>query len=127
MDILTALDNKADYSSTTLQGIIAAWVMSKPFQPKAKISTANGDVAEEDYTKQSIYSLLYAIYRSTGDVSDGNGQTYEFTFNTWGIATGQYAGDPQRFGKASSAREPARAARLPPGGRNSGTLTLSWG
>ncbi len=106
MDILTALDNKADYSSTTLQGIIAAWVMSKPFQPKAKISTANGDVAEEDYTKQSIYSLLYAIYRSTGDVSDGNGQTYEFTFNTWGYAWPESWGaapndakDPQIFGR----------------------------
>ena len=86
MDILTALDSNADYSPTKLQLFVAAWVASKPFQRDSKIATADGDVAEEDYTKQSIYSLLYALYRSMGEVSDGNGQTYEMTFNTWGYA-----------------------------------------
>ena len=106
MDILTALDPKADYSPRRLQAIIAAWVMSRPFQRKPKVTTANGDVSEDDYTKQSIYSLLYAIYRSVGEVSDGNGSSYEFTFNTWGYnwpadwgKAPNPASDPQVFGR----------------------------
>lgn len=106
MDILTALDSNTNYSSRKLQMIISAWVMSKPFQRKSKIATDNGDVSEDDYTKQSIYSLLYAIYRTVGDVSDGQGQTYEFTFNTWGYAwpdawleAPNSKTDPQIFGR----------------------------
>ncbi len=106
MDILTALDNNADYSLTQLQLFVAAWVASSPFQRNSKIATSDGDVAEEDYTKQSIYSLLYALYRSMGEVSDGNGQTYEMTFNTWGYAWPEAWGenpngktDPQLYGR----------------------------
>jgi ubiquinone/menaquinone biosynthesis C-methylase UbiE len=106
MDILTALDSNTNYSSRKLQMIISAWVMSKPFQRKSKIATNNGDVSEDDYTKQSIYSLLYAIYRTVGDVSDGAGQNYEFTFNTWGYTWPEEwhdapnsKTDPQIFGR----------------------------
>lgn len=105
MDILTSLDNKSSYSSSKLQMIIGAWVMSDAFR-RRKVSLDNGDVSEDDYTKQSIYSLLYAMYRSIGEVKSEHGHPYEFTFNTWGYAWPAGWGppptsstDPQRFGK----------------------------
>jgi len=61
---------------------------------------ADGDIENDDYTKASIYSLLYAVYASTGTVLSENGVPYEFTFNTWGIAGDKYgAEEPQRHGK----------------------------
>ncbi len=106
MDILTALDRKADYSTFKLQFILGAWVVSSAFERKEKISTLNGDVAEDDYDKQSIYSLLYAIYRSLGEVRSDSGELYELTFNTWGYAWPESWGaaltetaDPQRHGR----------------------------
>ncbi|MBL8783322.1 MAG: class I SAM-dependent methyltransferase [Deltaproteobacteria bacterium] len=105
MDILTSLDNGSSYSSSKLQMIIGAWVMSDAFR-RRKVSIDNGDVSEDDYTKQSIYSLLYAMYRSIGEVKSETGEPYEFTFNTWGYAWPEGWGappttatDPQRFGK----------------------------
>jgi ubiquinone/menaquinone biosynthesis C-methylase UbiE len=106
MDIFTGLDPSSDYSKTSLQFIVGAWVMATPFEPKQKVSTNNGDVAEEDYDKRSIYSLLYALYRSVGTVKTEHGEPYEFTFNTWGYTwpaawgprpTGER--DPERYGK----------------------------
>lgn len=106
MDILTALDRNADYSKTQLQFIFSAWVLSGLFDKKKKISLQDGDVAEDDYDKRSIYSLLYALYRSTGTVKSETGERYEFTFNTWGYAWPKSWGpspirvdDPQRYGK----------------------------
>jgi ubiquinone/menaquinone biosynthesis C-methylase UbiE len=107
LDILTSLNENADYSPTKLQLIISAWVFSGAFQRKAKVAAADGDVDEEDYDKQSIYSLLYSIYRTMGEVKSEHGEPYEFTFNTWGYAWPQGWGtnptthdkDPQRFGK----------------------------
>lgn len=108
MDILTALSNKSDYSKTQLQGIIGAWILSAAAERKGKgkISMSNGDVSEDDYDKRSLYSLLYALYRSTGDVRTEFGTKYEFTFNTWGYAWPEAWGkcpnsvtDPQRFGR----------------------------
>ncbi len=106
MDVLTALDRKADYSKTQLQFILAAWIASTAFEKKSKISTTDGDVSEDDYDKQSLYSLLYALYRSVGNVPSETGASYEFTFNTWGYAWPKtwgpcptQANDPQRFGK----------------------------
>jgi len=105
MDILTSLDNGSSYSSSKLQMIIGAWVMSDAFR-RRKVSVDNGDVSEDDYTKQSIYSLLYAMYRSIGEVKSETGEPYEFTFNTWGYTWPKSwgtapttANDPQRFGK----------------------------
>jgi SAM-dependent methyltransferase len=106
VDILTALDNNADYSKTQLQFIFGAWVLTGLLDKKKKIQLDDGDVAEEDYDKASIYSLLYALYRSTGEVASDNGERYEFTFNTWGYAWPDSWGknpvgktDPQRYGK----------------------------
>jgi SAM-dependent methyltransferase len=105
MDILTGLNERTEYSATQLQLIIAAWVLSKPFEKKNKISTSNGDVAEDDYDKQSIYALLYSLYRCVGTVQSDRGVDYEMTFNTWGYDWPERWGEapttdaePQRFG-----------------------------
>lgn len=106
MDILTGLNEKADYSSTQLQAIMAAWVITSPFVGEPKMSVENGDIDEEDYSKQSIYSLLYSIYRSMGVVKSDKGISYEQVFNTWGYdwpedwdKASAEDDDPQRFGK----------------------------
>jgi len=106
MDILTALDRQANYSKTQLQFILGAWVLSGAMEKKKKITIADGNVAEEDYDKRSIYSLLYALYRSMGEVRSETGAKYEATFNTWGYAWPNGWGpapstreDPQRFGR----------------------------
>ena len=115
MDILTALDSNSDYSTTSLQMIIAGWVMAKPFERDSKIAVEDGDVSEDDYTKQSIYSLLYAVYRSMGQVSDGNGGTYELTFNTWGYTW------PEAWGVIPPANEDTQWY-----GRNAYSGLFSW-
>jgi precorrin-6B methylase 2 len=114
MDILTSLSSKSDYTTAQLQFIIGAWVMSdavparrKAKRRRSKISVRDGDIKEADYTKQSVYSLLYSLYRSVGMVTSETGQIYELTFNTWGYTWPQAWGqnttttpaDPQRFGK----------------------------
>jgi SAM-dependent methyltransferase len=106
MDILTSLNEKTSYTSTQLQFIFAAWVLTSPFDKKKKVSLETGDVKEEDYSKQSIYSLLYSIYRTMGKVKNEHGQSYEFTFNTWGYSWPKEWGpapvkdsEPQRFGQ----------------------------
>ncbi len=106
MDVLTALDRKADYSKTQLQFILAAWVLSTLGEKRNRISLTDGDVSEDDYDKASLYSLLYALYRSMGEVETATGAKYEFTFNTWGYAWPESWGpcpnkptDPQLYGK----------------------------
>jgi SAM-dependent methyltransferase len=106
LDVLTKLSHKSEYSTAELQLIIAAWVVSSLFERRQKISTRDGDVSEDDYDKRSIYSLLYALYRSMGMVRSGAAQPWEFTFNTWGYAwPSDWAAppsgseDPQRFGR----------------------------
>jgi ubiquinone/menaquinone biosynthesis C-methylase UbiE len=106
MDILTSLDRGANYSKTQLQLILGAWVVGGLLEGRKRISVSDGDVAEADYDKRSVYSLLYALYRSMGDVHDAAGVRYEATFNTWGYAWPEDWGpaptssaDPQRFGR----------------------------
>jgi SAM-dependent methyltransferase len=106
MNVLTALDRKADYSKNQLQMILAAWVTTSAFELKGAISKSDGDVSEDDYDKRSVYSLVYALYRTLGTVPSETGELYEFTFNTWGYTWPEAwgpapttAGDPQRFGK----------------------------
>jgi SAM-dependent methyltransferase len=107
MDIFTRLNEETSYSMLQLQAIIAAWVASGAFEGQnGKASSSDGHVDEADYTKQSVNSLLYSIYRSVGDVTNEHGTPYEFTFNTWGYAWPESWGpppsgpeDPQRFGR----------------------------
>ncbi len=106
MNILKSLSKDADYSKTQLQWILAGWVISSLTEKKKTISLTDGDVSEDDYDKQSIYSLLYALYRSMGEVKDEHGTKYEWTFNTWGYAWPSAWGpkpvpdsEPQRFGR----------------------------
>ena len=71
--------------------------------PRGDFAT-NGDMLEAQYTKGSIYALLYAAYADAGMVLSDRGVPYEFTFNTWGVAPSPYPDDdPQRFGKAAYA------------------------
>jgi hypothetical protein len=106
VDVLTALSNKSDYSRAQLQLIVSAWILSGLAEKQSKISLHDGDVAEDDYDKRSLYSLLYALYRSMGEVRDEKGERYEFTFNTWGYTWPEAWGpapphqqDPQRYGR----------------------------
>ena len=108
MDILTALSNNTNYSPRQLQLIIGAWVMTGLIPQKKKISLENGDVAEGDYDKRSIYALLYSLYHAMGDVKSDQGVDYEMTFNTWGYSWppewGEFiipSTEPQRFGMAA--------------------------
>lgn len=106
VDVFTSLDPSTEYTSNQLQLIVGAWVLATPFERKSKVSLDNGDVAEEDYDKRSIYSLLYSLYRTIGTVPSDVVEPYEFTFNTWGytwpVGWGKEpisATDPERFGK----------------------------
>jgi ubiquinone/menaquinone biosynthesis C-methylase UbiE len=106
VDVFTSLDPRIEYSSNQLQLIVGAWVLATPFERKSKVSLDDGDVAEEDYDKRSIYSLLYSLYRTIGTVPSEVGEPYEFTFNTWGYTwpagwgkEPASATDPERFGK----------------------------
>lgn len=106
LDILKKLDPQSDYSAAQLQLIIGAWVLSAAFDRRQKIAAHDGSISEDDYDKQSIYSLLYSLYRSMGVVHGAAGEPYELTFNTWGYAWPAGWGecpnptnDPQKFGK----------------------------
>lgn len=106
MDIFTRLNREAEYTKPQLQLILGAWVMSSVLEKGSKVSVSNGHVEEGEYDKRSIYSLLYALYRTMGEVPSETGELYEFTFNTWGYAWPKAWGpppnhprDPQRFGR----------------------------
>ncbi|MFT5458814.1 MAG: SAM-dependent methyltransferase, partial [Myxococcota bacterium] len=106
LNILTALNAETPYSQRKLQLIFGAWVASGLFDRSATISADDGDVSEDDYAKQSIYALLYSVYREIGTVTDEHGAPYEFTFNTWGYDWPERWGapphserEPQRFGQ----------------------------
>lgn len=106
MDILKALSEERAYSMTELQGIVAAWVLTGAFESTSSVSTDDGHVDEADYTKQSVYSLLYSMFRSVGTVKSELGIPFQFEFNTWGYAWPEAWGpaptradEPQRFGK----------------------------
>jgi ubiquinone/menaquinone biosynthesis C-methylase UbiE len=63
-----------------------------------------GDINEEDYTKDSIYALFYSAYRAVGKAPSPAGPDYQFTFNTWGISDVDWIlneTEPQRYGKAA--------------------------
>jgi len=59
---------------------------------------SDGNINEDDYTKQSIYSLLYALYKDMGNVVF-HGEAYQFRFNTWGVG-GVYDENGNKNGRA---------------------------
>ncbi len=106
MDILRSLNHKTSYSKRTLEVILGAWVLSGLFERRQRISIGDGHIEDDDYNKQSIYSLLYSLYGAMGTVASGAAEPFELTFNTWGYAWPAEWGakpasddDPQRFGK----------------------------
>jgi ubiquinone/menaquinone biosynthesis C-methylase UbiE len=114
-----------DYSPAMMQMIGMAFCMSPvvPMLLEKPVDDPNGenysfveegDLQEEDYKQDSIYSILYSLYKNTPTVVSEHGVKYEFTFNTWGIANSAQAAydakypihfepypetDPQRHGK----------------------------
>lgn len=44
----------------------------------------DGNINEDDYTKQSIYSILYSVYADLNQLRH-RGELYQFRFNTWGV------------------------------------------
>jgi len=61
----------------------------------------SGGINEDDYDKGSIYAILYNLYEQLGEITYAN-RTFEFTFNTWGVAPSDFGeDDPQRHGKTS--------------------------
>lgn len=56
-----------------------------------------GNINEDDYTKQSIYSLLYSLYGDVGGLRF-RGELYQFRFNTWGVG-GVFDENGNRNGK----------------------------
>jgi hypothetical protein len=110
MDIFTRLNEETSYSMLQLQAIIAAWVASGAFEGQnGKASSSDGHVDEADYTKQSVYSLLYSIYRSVGDVTNEHGGRPTSSRSTPGAMRGPRAGGRRRRGpriRSASAATP---------------------
>jgi len=122
-DVLNGYGSTSRLGTTQLEITLAAFCMSplpaqlmkndmtvKSSHPEGeKVGLGDfkdtGDMAEDSYSKGSIYSLLYSLYASAGTVKSDKGVDYEFTFNTWGVSPtpGFPDTDPQRFGKAAYA------------------------
>jgi ubiquinone/menaquinone biosynthesis C-methylase UbiE len=114
-DLLNGFQSTSELKGWQLQVAFAAFCMSPlpgrlmrndmTDRTKSKGDfAATGDMNEYDYSKASIYAILYATYADAGTVTSDLGVPYEFTFNTWGTApTPGYDSDPQRFGKAAYA------------------------
>lgn len=139
-DMLNGLDSNSEYGPLTLQAITTGFCLSplvtklldsqdsntscfpEESQPqethqdgKNATFVHTGHVEEDDYQQGSIYSMLYALYKSTA-FEWPPGQPYNFTFNTWGISEPHQGmsdiedvfplapypeSEPQRHGKAA--------------------------
>lgn len=106
IDPLNDFNESTQFSSTQLQGMTLGFCANFPLVNKlAAINNATSNTNEADYAKQSIYSLLYSIYRLVGETESDAGIPYEFTFNTWGIDGNFFPkNDPQRMGKEAYRR-----------------------
>jgi len=125
-DVLKGMNSNHDHSPLEVQGIVSAFCLSpivgellqrynRPTlggEGGSFTFEKDGDIENEDYVQSSIYALLYAMYKNSGNLTSEYGVKYQFTFNTWGIAPSPYPKeDPQRHGKAAYAglvtQEPA--------------------
>lgn len=115
-DVLTGLSSNHDHGPMEVQAIVSAFCLSPVIgmllndRPDIKTTggdfkfAEDGDIENEDYKQDSIYAILYAMYKNAGQVTSNLGVKYQFTFNTWGIAPSPYpVEDPQRHGKAAYA------------------------
>jgi SAM-dependent methyltransferase len=118
-DVLTAFTGEMSLTPAQLQMAGTAFCLSPlpgllqqslpredtPFEPvDARVAGETKLVSEGDYTKDSIYSILYSLYRNLGKVDSPSGVKYQFTFNTWGFTDVPWILDesePQRHGKAA--------------------------
>ena len=78
------------------------WAISSAFTPKTH-NVNDGDLAEDDYNKENLYSILYNTYYNIGEVPSKSGP-YRFTFNTWGFYLENsviHPDDPQLMGKTA--------------------------
>jgi ubiquinone/menaquinone biosynthesis C-methylase UbiE len=114
---LNGLDSGIAYSNAHLQVMIGAFCLSplvgqlldKPVDDPSGENYSfaqEGDLQEEDYAQDSIYAILYAMYKNAPELISEYGVKYQFTFNTWGIAPSDAMRfepypqtDPQRHGK----------------------------
>jgi len=116
-NLLSGFNGDRSLSHMELQGAISAFCLSPlPSMLMTKMDNEadevgetydfknDGDINEEDYTKDSIYAVLYSIYANVGLSPAPKGKPYQFTFNTWGISDVDWILDesePQRHGKAA--------------------------
>lgn len=121
-DVLNGLDSAVDYGNIGLQTMVGAFCLSplvgqlleKPVDDPTgeNYSFANeGDIQEEDYAQDSIYAILYAMYKNSPQLVSEHNVTYQFTFNTWGIAPSDAMQfeplpetEPQRHGRQAYAQ-----------------------
>lgn len=96
-DVLNGLKSEVDYQNWQLQAIVGAFCLSplvpmlldKPVDDPSGENYSfvqEGDLQEEDYAQDSIYAILYAMYKNSPELVSEHGVKYQFTFNTWGIA-----------------------------------------
>jgi len=116
-NVLSGFTGDSSLSFVQLQLVTTAFCLSPvlwmlesktDFQPDEVGDTYNladhGDINEEDYTKDSIYAILYSLYQAVGKSPSPSGNSYQFTFNTWGISGVPWIeaeSEPQRHGKAA--------------------------
>lgn len=116
-DVLNGLKSEVDYQNWQLQTIVGAFCLSplvgmlldKPVDDPSGENysfSQEGDIQEEDYAQDSIYAILYAMYKNSPELISEHGVKYQFTFNTWGIAPS----DAMRF-EPDPATEPQRHGR----------------
>jgi len=121
-DVLNGLDSGIDYGDLSLQTMVGAFCMSplvsqlleKPIDDPTGENYSfvqEGDLQEEDYAQDSIYAILYAMYKNSPQLVSEHNVTYQFTFNTWGIAPSDAMQfeplpetEPQRHGRQAYAQ-----------------------
>lgn len=119
-NVLKILSSDREYSALELQFLVSGFCLSPivPFLMNDRENQPNmvpvgnssftfeetGNINEDDYNVASIYSILYALYKNTPELTSPHGVKYQFTFNTWGFAPSPYpVEDPERHGKAAYA------------------------
>ena len=102
MDFLKVFNNSDTSGNFGFQ--MKGFLMSLATLKKSVHDEKTGHVDESDYSKNNLYGFLYNLYDIVGEIKDEKGQTYQFTFNTWGFWHPESIipqNDPQIFGKTA--------------------------